>query len=350
MAEPLAPVDTAVKLPPSVAAAATAANAAHATAYPMQEPAAPEPAAPEPAAGTPPPAPAAPVQLSTPEQRAGVDANSPEGRLYAMEGRYKQAMRDNGMLQEQLREMGDELIRWQDADPRTRGPRPVDNSLPAHMRAPVPAPDIRLLTDEDVKTFGPELIDLAKRAAQEVMAPQLTQVSQQTQQVARRVQGNATQRMQEYLDREVPEWRTLNKDPRFISWARSQDVYSGQVRGVLLKSAYQAAEAPRVAEFFKGFQREEVATGNAPGVSQPEPAAQPPRQAAVALETFTAPGRPKPATGAAALPADKPVFTRAQIKGFYDQVRKGAYIGRPEDKARDEALLFAAQQDGRVRG
>lgn len=349
MADPIAPVDPGVKLPPAVAAAATAAATAHAQAYPTPEVPVPDPA-PAPAAPEPAPAPAAAADLSRPADRSGVDPASWEGRYYAMEGRYRNSMQTNGALQDNLREMGDELLRWQNADPRTRGPAPQDNSLPAHMRAPVPNPDIRGVNDEDVRTFGPELIDLVNRAARQAVAPDLAQVAQTVQQTARRVQGNAQQRMQEYLDKEVPDWRTINQDPRFISWSRSRDVYSGQVRGSLLKSAYQAAEAPRVAEFFKGFQREEVAAGNAPGVPQPEPAQQPPRQAAVALETLTAPGRPKPAAGNSALPADKPVFTRAQIKGFYDQVRKGAYVGRPEDKARDEALLFAAQAEGRVRG
>lgn len=347
MAGSIAPVDTSVSLPPSVLAAGAAADAAHKAAYNTPDPAPLDPVTPPPApVETTPPAVAAPdatapVALSRPEDRSGVDPATAEGRYFAMEGRYRQSQQTIGALQEQMREMGDELMRatqaLQQAPARTQ---PVRQNAPA-----APA----FVTDEDVKTFGPELIDVVKRAAREAIAPDLAQVTQQTRQVSQRVAGNAQDSMIQNLDQQVPNWRQIDLDPRFKSWASSRDVYSGQVRGQLLNAAFKAADAPRVVAFFKGFLAEEVATGNAPS-PQPEPAPQPPRQAAVALETLTAPGRPKPAAGNAALPADKPVFTRAQIASFYTQVRQGAYSGRDADKAKDEQAIFAAQRDGRVRG
>ena len=117
----------------------------------------------------------------------------------------------------------------------------------------------------------------------------------------------------------------------------------------MLNTAFRAADAPRVIAFFKGFLNEEVATGQQPA---PQPPASPQtRTAAVPLDTLAAPGRAKPATGAdsTSAPADKPIITRAQIAAFYDQVRRGAYAGRDADKARDEAIIFAAQREGRTR-
>jgi hypothetical protein len=221
---------------------------------------------------------------------------------------------------------------------------------PSYLKQPAPNPDIRLINDQDVQTFGPELVDFVQRAAREVVAPDLAQINQRTQQVAQKVQSSAKQQMDEQLDREVPNWRQLNNDERFKNWARSQDVYSGQVRQKMLIAAYQSGNAPRVAAFFKGFLNEELATGNSPAAVQAEPV-QPPRQAALALETITAPGRPKPAAGNTAVAAEKPVFTHAQIREFYRLVNQTPhYSGREADKKRDEEMIFAAQREGRVRG
>ena len=116
-----------------------------------------------------------------------------------------------------------------------------------------------------------------------------------------------------------------------------------------VNAAFQAADAPRVLAFFKGFINDEVATGQMTAPTA-QPAATPaPRQAAVSLESIAAPGRARPATGDTQVPVDKPIFTRNQIADFYTRVRQGQYNGRDQDKMRDEAAIFAAQREGRVR-
>jgi hypothetical protein len=246
-----------------------------------------------------------------------------------------------GMLQEQLTELGDELVRTQQM-----------LRAPQRQQAPQPQPQTqRLVTDQDVQTYGPELIDVVRRAAREAVAPDLQNLATQNQKVTQQVTRQNTQSLYGSLDTHVPTWREINVNPRFKLWCRSPDVYSGELRGKLLNAAFQAADAPRVVAFFQGFLNEEVATGNAPN-PQPEPQAPAaPRQAALSLEAIAAPGRAKPATGATPVSsADKPVFTRAQISAFYTKVRQGAYAGRDQDRQRDEAAIFAAQNDGRVRG
>lgn len=353
------PVDDTVKVPPNVAAATAAANALHAAAYP---PAQPDPVVkdpplqPDPAREQQPPIPAAPA-LADPvrEQQAAPAAPGPNAEhtpaYFAMKGRYDQANQTIGSMQEQMAELGDELVRTQALirmNPRERDAAMDPNS---GQRAPGAAPR-RLVTDEDVKTLGPELIDAMQRIARDAIAPDLGRLGQAVQQTSQRV-GQVTQAdMITVLDREVPTWKEINTDPRFKNWCRSPDVYSGQVRGKLLNAAFQAANAPRVVAFFKGFLSEEQATGQLPvpgATQQPQVAA--PRLAAVSLESLAAPGRPKPAGGdSPAGAADKPVFTRAQIQAFYRTVQQGAYIGRDADKLRDEQAIFAAQREGRVRG
>jgi hypothetical protein len=102
--------------------------------------------------------------------------------------------------------------------------------------------------------------------------------------------------------------------------------------------------------FFQAFLNEERATGQLPDTQAPPQAPPAPRAAAVPLDSLAAPGRAKPASGNGfAGAADKPVFTRAQISEFYAKVRRGEYAGREQDKDRDEAAIYAAQREGRIR-
>ncbi len=325
------PIDPDVKVPPSVAAASAAADAAHAAAYNTQPaPAAPSPPPPEPI--PPPPPPPAP-QGHTPE-------------YFAMKGRFDQSQMVIGGLQEQMTELGTELARAE-AQLRSMQAERVDPNQ--GQRRPGQAPR-RMITDEDVNTYGPELIDFVRRAAVEAVAPEIDQTRQQVRQVSQRVGSVAQADTMGVLDRDIPDWRQINNSPRFKQWCRLPDVYSGRVRAELLNAAFQAADAPRVVAFFRGFLAEEQATGQLSS-PQDQPVTIPPRQAAMSLESIAAPGAAKPAGGTTPGPAaDKPVFTRAQISYFYSQQGRAAYVGRDSDRQRDEEAIFAAQRDGRVRG
>lgn len=346
MPEAPAPVDPNVKVPPSVARLAALADAAHKQAYgePQPDPNAPQPA-PAPVEPAPQFAPAPELQPAPQPEPAPQPAPAPEpvigtaehehARFLSMQGRFEQSQRSIGSLQTQLEEMGNELVRTQSL-----------LTQPRQQPQPEPQPQ-RLLTEEDEKTYGPELIDVVKRAAREAVAPELQRVENQTRQVNQRVVQTAQQGVYQSLAEVVPNWQAINNSPEFKRWCSLPDLYSGEIRGKLLNTAFRGANAPRVIAFFKGFIADEVATG-----AMPAPQAEPvtPRVAAVPLESLAAPGRAKPATGDTQVPADKPIFTRAQIAGFYANVRKGVYSGRDADKAADEALIFSAQREGRVRG
>ena len=250
-----------------------------------------------------------------------------------MKGRFDQSQRTIGSMQGQMSELGDELVRTQ--------------SLLTPRQPPQQQQPARLLTDQERADYGTELIEVVQKAALEAVAPEITTLKQQNQQLRQKVAQQDQQGIFAALDQAVPNWREINESDRFKAWCRLPDLYSGVLRGRLLNDAFRAGQAPRVAQFFRGFLTEEVATGQQ-SVTLP-PAVE--RTAAVPLETLAAPGRAKPATGAdsTGAPADKPIITRQQIAAFYDQVRKGAYAGRDADKARDEAIIFAAQREGRTR-
>jgi len=348
-------VDPNVRMPDSVRAAAAKAASfyeqppadAPASAEPAKEPAAegvtepvtpaqpPAAAAPEPAK-EPAAAPAAPVQPVEPQQPEPTEQDW-HHRFLSMQGRYNASQKTIGSLQEQIAQMGDELMRMQGAlqgQPPTQGQQPDTR--------------YQKLTEKDVQEYGTELIDVVKRAAAEVVAPELESVKAENAELKREVAYTARERLLQHLDTALPEWRTINKDQRFLQWLNLPNVYTGVIRKQMLNQAYQAAHAPRVLAFFKDFLSEERATGHSTTPTQPAaPAA--PRTAAVQLETLAAPGKARPASGNTDAPADKPVFTRAQIAAFYADVRAQRYAGRDAEKNRLEQEIFAAQREGRVR-
>jgi hypothetical protein len=354
------PVDDSVTLPPSVRRAAKAAEKAHAAAYadpaPPPDPAAPaqvdpavpaqvDPAVPAQVDPAPQPAPApqpepAPSPELAPQPDPAPQSDNWEHRYYSMKGRYDQSQSTIGSMQEQMRDLGNELMRTQQL---VRQPA---------QQSPNPQTSVKLLTPEDESNYGTELIDVVKRAAQEAINPQLTKLERENQQLRQSVTKSAQAGVHQTLSAAVPDWEAINVNPRFHNWLRLPDLYSGHVRGQMLKQAFQAADAPRVIAFFKGFIADEVAAGQIQQAPQQQPAPTPPRTAAVSLDTLVAPGRARPAPGeqSGQSPDAKPVFTRGQISNFYTQVRQGVFEGNVKEKDKIEQSIFRAQAEGRVRG
>ena len=338
------PVDPNVTLPPAVLAAAARSEAIHAQAYdapaPASAPAAPPAFMPPVAEPVPQPQPQpqptepAPQPVTAPVTPPAPAAAEPkpidwEARFNAMKGRYDQSVQTIGDLQGQISAMGDELQQRLRAQP----PQP-----------PQPVPTI---TEEDRKTFGEDLIGLAERVARGVVAQAVTPLEQRTSRLGQQVQQTTVNSVYALLDAEIPDWRAINASPRFKAWSALRDVYSGGVRSALLMDAFRRGDAPRVLAFFKGFVTDEQATGQMPG---PEPSLQPPApgNAAVPLAALSTPGRPHP--GGDTAPTDaKPVFTRADIRWFYSPEGQASYYGRPDARKADEARIFEAQREGRIR-
>src|SRR5262245_43038708 len=120
------------------------------------------------------------------------------------------------------------------------------------------------LTRKDEQNFGPELLDVAIRAARHGLAPELAQLHNENAQLRDEVSRTTKLAIDRELDAAVPAWRAINADPRFHSWLLMPDTYSGIIRDRLLKDAVAAASAQRVINIFQGFLREAGAVGQAP--------------------------------------------------------------------------------------
>src|SRR5262249_29686896 len=109
------------------------------------------------------------------------------------------------------------------------------------------------LTLDDEKNFGPELLDVAIRAARHGLAPELQQLHDENAQLRDEVSRAAKTAIDQYLDANVPNWRAINADEEVHRWLLLPGTFSGVIRDRLLKDAARAGDAPRVANFFRGY-------------------------------------------------------------------------------------------------
>jgi hypothetical protein len=260
-------------------------------------------------------------------------------RYLSREGRYQEALRTVAEQQDQLAQLSEELMRTQELIQQRQAPQ-----------APTPPPP-SYLTQDDRKNFGDELIDLSMRAARQVLTPEMARLQEENDRMRTQLLRAAKRTIDQALDYAVPNWREINKNPRFVAWLRLPDVYSSRIRKQLLDEAAAAVDASRVIRFFQGFLDEERATGHIaaqPSSSLPPPA---PREAAIPLASLAAPGRPRPANGGEPSPLpDKPTYTRAFITKVGRDYTRGAYRGREAEYERLWADMVAAGNEGRVVG
>jgi hypothetical protein len=324
-----APLDEDVVVPAAIRAAAARSDALHKQMYEEATPPAPETPPAPPANANEPPAPASetpPAPETPPADNAPVDW---EARFKTMEGRYKKLITDLNS-------------RIADLSARPRQPAP----------APQPrTPDLQFkpVTQEEKDNYGEEFIDVARRAAAETLAPEISGLRAELDRLKGAVtkteeeQARETvQRTYQYLDSEMTDWRKVNRDPKFVAWANLPDPFSGAIRMTMMREAFERGDAPRVLRFFQGFLSDEAATG--PATNRTEvPTGK------VPLETFAAPGRAKaPAASVEQTPGVKETITHAQIAAFYLAVNKGHYKGNEDEKNRLEKMIFEAQAEGRV--
>jgi hypothetical protein len=208
----------------------------------------------------------------------------------------------------------------------------------------------KLITDKDVEEYG-DSIDVMRRAAREevlaaraeiddlrrALAQLQTNVVPKVESVAQRQAANAEQMFWSELAAEVPNWRDINADQGFHGWLLEVDPLSGMTRQQFLDAAQNQLDARRVAGFFKTWQ-----SMNGGSVAQ-----QPRNAAASQLEKQIAPGRGRTSASATSA-SDAKTYTRAEVAKFFDDVRKGLYKGREQERDRIERDIFAAQSEGRI--
>jgi hypothetical protein len=178
------------------------------------------------------------------------------------------------------------------------------------------------LTQADVNNYGHELIDVTQRAALHAVAPHLQNLEQQNANLQRRLAVEARRNLDAAVERAVPNYREVDRDPRWHRWLQGVDSFTGESRQALLNIAIMDGSASRVVAIFKGFMDQ---AGDQGGGAQPSST------------------RGRSASG-------RQIYTRDQIKQLYRAHQQGAYNGREQEWARQEVDIIRAGAEGRIVG
>lgn len=229
------------------------------------------------------------------------------------------------------------------------GPAPAEGAAPKASK---------LVTEEEIADWGPEMTDYFRRLATEQYAGDLEELraenrklQNQNLQLQKSVgtveadrSADGRSRLLAALAEQVPDWQEINVSPDFLNWLDSSDAFSGRSRHELLLEAYEGNDTPRVAAFFKSFKRDKAVVSEAPKA----PAA--PAQPTVRLDTLVAPGKAPSTTTQPSSDAgnDQKVWGQSEIQQFYRDVQRGVYRGKDAEKTRIEAAIVKAGREGRV--
>jgi hypothetical protein len=175
------------------------------------------------------------------------------------------------------------------------------------------------LTHEDVQNYGSELLDVAQRSALHALAPVVQNLEQQHEQLQRRLAHEARRNLDAAVERQIPNYREIDRDPRWHRWLLGIDTYTGQSRQALLNIAIMDNSASRVVALFNGFLQEAGDTQQSP---------------------------PTRGQSAGRRSSGRPTYTRPQIAALYERHRRGELVGPEWDRLEYE--LIAAGREGRI--
>lgn len=293
------------------------------------------------------PTPEAPQEPVTPQPVVQEPATVSKEEYDRLEQRYRTLQ---GMHKADVSSLRGEL------NAATAAIRELENRAAAAERAAqTPTPPTKYVTEEDEEEYG-DTLEMVRRASREEAEKVFRQSEQAylariaeleaevghvrntvvpaVQDMSRAQVEQAKADFWSAINRDVPNWRTINDNQDFKDWLLSEDQLTGTTRQHFLAQAQQELNAPRVIRFFKEWERT-AAGGQTPAPVKPQGE----------LEKYVAPGNSR-STG----PVDqtKKQWTRTEISQFYQDTMMGKYNSRPEEKKRIEADIFAAQREGRV--
>jgi hypothetical protein len=180
------------------------------------------------------------------------------------------------------------------------------------------------LTQADVDNYGHDVIDFAQRAAAQAVAPDLVRLQQETERLRQNQARQSRQALDQAVAMAVPNFREIDRDPRWHEWLRGTHDLSGRSRQQWLNDAVNHGDAARVIQFFRGFLQQAGAAG--PHQYQ--------QQQSYPAYRATAGGRP--------------VYSRADIEKAHRDYMRGAYRGREFEYQKLSNEFIRAAREGRI--
>src|SRR5262249_62274 len=178
------------------------------------------------------------------------------------------------------------------------------------------------LTEKDAQDYGYDVLDLAQRAAMHAVAPDLQALNRANAELRAQLAGDRGRVLELPLDREVPRWRAINADPRWLQWLAQRHEMTGQSRQRLLDDATAQGDARRIIPLFHGF--------------------------LAPYDNITLGQQPQQQAGYQRNASGPRVYTQQQITDMSKRRMKG--LINDADWARWEHELIAAGREGRIAG
>ena len=217
---------------------------------------------------------------------------------------------------------------------------------------PVPKAEApKLITDADVEEYGDSIEVMRRVSKEETSAAEQklkqlekqiealqTNVLPRVEQVAANQVKTSEQAFWSELSTTVPDWRDMNDNQDFQNWLLEIDPLTGISRQTYLEDAQRNLDVGRVTNFFNAWKGNNGSESNA----QPNRKAQSSNE----LKKQVSPGKGK-SSGKPQSNSNK-TYSPDDIKSFFDDVRKGNYRNKEEERDRIERDIFAAQQEGRI--
>jgi len=203
-------------------------------------------------------------------------------------------------------------------------------------------------TEEELETWGPDLTATIARIAEAKANKALQTVAPVVSATAENIAIERETSMRNWLNTQI-DFEAVNVSDDFKTWLHLRDPMSGAIRQELLETAWLSIDGPRVLAICNGFLAENPgSTGTQPVTAPPAPPAQQaPRQPSVSLESLAAPGRARVQTPVTPSP-QRPIYTRADVKAFYDAKNRGFYRGKEAEAAGYEAEIILAGTENRI--
>ena len=242
-----------------------------------------------------------------------------------------------GRLESQLRPMNEVVkqLKEQNAlllQERERYPSPETVKKPAAER---------FLTEEDMLKLTPDQLDLQAKIARGMTASELERTRGELQVQQRQLEdriaaleqtavSRTTGAFWNAVERKVPGAKQANDEasPEWVAFLDEIDSDSGRSRRVLGEAAIVAGDVRRVADLVREYYERQ-------GVEVPE--------------RVVSQVRPERAANPASRPATrKPSVRESEIKRFYDDVAKGVYVGRDDERKKLESVIDSALLEGRI--
>lgn len=200
----------------------------------------------------------------------------------------------------------------------------------------------RLVTDDDVETFGEDLIEVQRKVAREVTAEfkaELDALKSENAKLRESVDSVGTKAaeasFEQNLHRLVPDFDSINASKEWIDWLNEVDPILRGPRMSVAQDAYARGDAEAVAHYVHLYKAgKPVAPAKVDPAKDVERQIQPDRSAGGAKQSANS-GH---------------IYSNAEIQGMFNKAIKLSNSGRIDEAHKLEAEIDAAYQSGRVNG